>query len=83
MGRLVKTPILRIVVKKATKIMLVDTQRIMFAEMGLAFNNASLYSIADTVQQIAAPKAASSPIIVSRSFSKPLEKRFCSMLLNI
>jgi hypothetical protein len=35
----------------------------MFAEIGFTLCRAFLYNIADTVQQIAAPKAASSPII--------------------
>jgi hypothetical protein len=46
----------------------------MFAEIGFAFNKASLYSIADIAQLSAAPKAASSPIIVSRNFPEPLQK---------
>lgn len=63
-GKSVKTPNLPITAKQITKAMLVHTQRTMFAEMGFALDNASLYSTADIVQQIAAPKAASSPIIV-------------------
>ena len=42
----------------------VNRQRTAFAEIGFAFNNAFLYNNAEKVQQIAAPKAASSPIIL-------------------
>jgi hypothetical protein len=69
--RLIMTPDLPTTVKKTSKTMLADTQRIMFAEIGLVFCKAPLYIKADIVQQIAAPKAASSPINVSRSFWKP------------
>jgi len=73
-GKLIKTPNLPITTKNMSKTTLVHVRRTMFAEIGFAFNNASLYSIADIVQQSAAPKAASSPIIVSRNFPEPLEK---------
>jgi len=63
-GKFIKIPNLSIIAKQATRIMLVHMRRTMFAEMGFVFSNASLYIMADIVQQIAAPKAASSPIIV-------------------
>ena len=66
-GKLFKMPNLPIANKHMIKIMLVHERRTMFAETGLVFCNADLYSTADTVQLIAAPKAASSPIIVSHS----------------
>jgi hypothetical protein len=64
-GKTVKASNLPMTAKQTTKTMPVHVHRMMFAETGFVFNNASLYSIADMVQQIAAPKAASSPIIVS------------------
>jgi len=56
--------------KHAMKNTVVDIQREMLAETGFASDNATLYKIADTVQQSAAPKAASSPnILITRAFA--------------
>jgi hypothetical protein len=73
-GKLIKAPNLPIIAKQATRIMLVHTRRTMLAETGLALNNALLYIMADIVQQIAAPKAESSPIIVLVGLPDPLRK---------
>jgi len=50
--------------KHAMKNTVVDMHREMLAETGFASDNATLYKAADTVQQSAAPKDASSPIIL-------------------
>ena len=48
----------------AMKNTVVDIHREMLAEIGFASDNAILYRAAETVQQSAAPKAASSPIML-------------------
>jgi hypothetical protein len=76
-GKLAKIRILPITARHAIKIIVALARRTMLAEMGFDFTKAFLYSIAEIVQQIAAPKAASSPIIISRSFL-----RFCGMICS-
>jgi hypothetical protein len=75
-GKLVKTPSLLKTTKQTIKIMPVHVHRTVFAEIGFMSSNASLYSTADIVQQIAAPKAASSPIMVSHRFLSSHEEDF-------
>jgi hypothetical protein len=66
-GRLVKIWDFPSTNRPTTKIKLVHMQRAVFAEIGFVTNNALRYSTADTAQHIAAPNAASSPIIYSQS----------------
>jgi len=62
-GRVAKSHSLPETTKHAKRKMVVDMIREMLAEIGLASDNATLYRTGDMVQQKAAVKAASSPII--------------------